>query len=207
MTFSIQAPAASPRANEPTSPGSDISIDSDGEHDAIRSTNRNKHTTVITPGEVVTDDPQWMRGHGTAASPNSTAILATVAGTLLRTNKLLSIQPLRARYTPEIGDLVVGRIVSVETKRWKVDASSEKGPAQMNSPSAPFSAKATSSSQKSKAYIKMELQVCIPEACGMVSFATAFSYASAVLAAVAASCELDDRSGRLIRRMAAAMWM
>lgn len=63
------------------------------------------------------------RGHGTTATPGSSAILATVAGTLLRTNKLLSIQPLRARYTPEIGDLVVGRIVSVETKRWKVDLS------------------------------------------------------------------------------------
>lgn len=40
-----------------------------------------------------------------------------------KTNKLLSIRPLRARYTPEIGDLVVGRIVEVQTKRWKVDLS------------------------------------------------------------------------------------
>lgn len=38
-----------------------------------------------------------------------------------KTNKLLSVRPLRARYTPEIGDLVVGRIVEVQTKRWKVD--------------------------------------------------------------------------------------
>lgn len=30
---------------------------------------------------------------------------------------------MRARYTPEIGDLVVGRIVEVQTKRWKVDLS------------------------------------------------------------------------------------
>lgn len=46
-----------------------------------------------------------------------------MAGTLQKTNKLLSIRPLRARYTPEIGDLVVGRIVEVQTKRWKVDLS------------------------------------------------------------------------------------
>lgn len=46
-----------------------------------------------------------------------------MAGTLQKTNKLLSIWPLRARYTPEIGDLVVGRIVEVQTKRWKVDLS------------------------------------------------------------------------------------
>lgn len=50
-------------------------------------------------------------------------ILASVAGTLQKTNKLLSIRPLRARYTPEIGDLVVGRIVEVQTRRWKVDLS------------------------------------------------------------------------------------
>ncbi|KAI9797049.1 MAG: hypothetical protein M1825_006270, partial [Sarcosagium campestre] len=34
---------------------------------------------------------------------------------------LLSILPLRARYTPEVGDLVVGRIVEVQSRRWRVD--------------------------------------------------------------------------------------
>ncbi|KKK24506.1 exosome complex component rrp4 [Aspergillus rambellii] len=76
---------------------------------------------IITPGEVVTDDPQWMRGHGTYMNPLSTSIIATVAGNVQKTNKLLSVQPLRARYTPEIGDLVVGRIVEVQSRRWKVD--------------------------------------------------------------------------------------
>ncbi|KAJ5198358.1 Exosome complex component rrp4 [Penicillium cinerascens] len=76
---------------------------------------------IVTPGEVVTDDPQWMRGHGTYMNPLSTSIIATVAGTINKTNKLLSVHPLRARYTPEIGDLVIGRIVEVQSKRWKVD--------------------------------------------------------------------------------------
>ena len=44
-----------------------------------------------------------------------------MAGTLSKTNKLLSVRPLRARYTPEIGDLVVGRIVEVQARRWRVD--------------------------------------------------------------------------------------
>jgi exosome complex component RRP4 len=44
-----------------------------------------------------------------------------VAGTVQKTNKLLSVRPLRARYTPEIGDLVVGRIIEVQSKRWRVD--------------------------------------------------------------------------------------
>lgn len=42
-------------------------------------------------------------------------------GTLLKTNKLLSTTPLRARYTPSIGDLVVGRIAEVQSRRWRVD--------------------------------------------------------------------------------------
>ncbi|KAJ5460225.1 Exosome complex component rrp4 [Penicillium daleae] len=83
--------------------------------------NQTVSTGVVTPGEVVTDDPQWMRGHGTYMTPLSTSIIATVAGTVHKTNKLLSVHPLRARYTPEIGDLVVGRIVEVQSKRWKVD--------------------------------------------------------------------------------------
>jgi exosome complex component RRP4 len=44
-----------------------------------------------------------------------------VAGTVQKTNKLLSVRPLRARYTPEIGDLVVGRIIEVQPRRWRVD--------------------------------------------------------------------------------------
>ena len=80
-----------------------------------------RSTNIITPGQIVTDDPQWMRGHGTFADPESTVIRSTLAGTLQKTNKLLSVVPLRARYTPEIGDLVIGRIVEVQSRRWKVD--------------------------------------------------------------------------------------
>ncbi|PYH90557.1 hypothetical protein BO71DRAFT_361212 [Aspergillus ellipticus CBS 707.79] len=110
-----------------------MSVDSDGgvdlaAGDASRPSKRprlvagtNIGAGVLTPGEVVTDDPQWMRGHGTYSNPLSTSIIATVAGTVQKTNKLLSVQPLRARYTPEIGDLVVGRIVEVQSRRWKVD--------------------------------------------------------------------------------------
>ncbi|KAL8870468.1 MAG: hypothetical protein Q9174_003500 [Haloplaca sp. 1 TL-2023] len=126
MTFSILPPSAPPTTIGRNSPGFDASDDEDEDRDIARHYGSGKQGSgkaIVTPGEVVTEDPQWMRGHGTTAHPSSTAILATVAGTLLRTNKLLSIQPLRARYNPEIGDLVIGRIVAVDTKRWKVDVS------------------------------------------------------------------------------------
>ena len=60
-------------------------------------------------------------GHGTYVPTETQAITSSLAGTLTKTNKLLSVRPLRARYTPEIGDLVVGRIVEVQAKRWRVD--------------------------------------------------------------------------------------
>ena len=52
---------------------------------------------------------------------SSATMIATLAGPLKKTNKLLSVAPLRARYTPEIGDLIVGRIVEVQKNQWKVD--------------------------------------------------------------------------------------
>ncbi|ATY61945.1 exosome component 2 [Cordyceps militaris CM01] len=76
---------------------------------------------ILTPGTLITSNPQWMRGHGTYVPQGSTSITSSLAGTLTKTNKLLSVRPLRARYTPEIGDLVVGRIVEVQAKRWRVD--------------------------------------------------------------------------------------
>ena len=36
-------------------------------------------------------------------------------------NRLLSVIPLRGRYSPETGDHVIGRITDVGNKRWKVD--------------------------------------------------------------------------------------
>lgn len=59
------------------------------------------------------------RGHGTYMSGNK--IYSSVAGTISRVNRLLSVKPLKGRYPPVIGDHVVGRITEVGNKRWKVD--------------------------------------------------------------------------------------
>jgi exosome complex component RRP4 len=137
-----------PRPTRPIrrDPGEDVSSPSDTDSEAggadldgdlpmTRPSKRARLTTtqgtttgagdeIVTPGELITDDPQWMRGHGTYITPSTTAIISSVAGTITRTNKLLSVRPLRARYTPEVGDLVVGRIVEVQAKRWRVDVGS-----------------------------------------------------------------------------------
>ena len=40
--------------------------------------------------------------------------------TNVQVNKLICVRPLRSRYVPEIGDVVVGRITEVGQRRWKV---------------------------------------------------------------------------------------
>ncbi|RDW61019.1 hypothetical protein BP6252_12402 [Coleophoma cylindrospora] len=125
ITILPPAPAYLEPQDDISSDDSDVDGGVDLEGDSgMRPSKRARHSSdqeLVTPGEIVTDDPQWMRGHGTYVAPSTTEIVATVAGTVQRTNKLLSVRPLRARYTPEIGDLVVGRIVEVQSKRWRVD--------------------------------------------------------------------------------------
>ncbi|QLG71967.1 hypothetical protein HG535_0C03200 [Zygotorulaspora mrakii] len=79
----------------------------------------NSGMQIVTPGELVTDDPIWMRGHGTYFLDNMT--YSSVAGTVSKVNRLLSVIPLKSRYSPETGDHVVGRVAEVGNKRWKVD--------------------------------------------------------------------------------------
>jgi exosome complex component RRP4 len=119
MPISILPPSIAPAQHAP-SYNSDVDM-SDGEVDDFAPHANSNSKSIVTPGESITSDPQWMRGHGTYIPPASSTIISTVAGTLHKTNKLLSVQALRARYQPEIGDLVVGRIVSVATKKWTVD--------------------------------------------------------------------------------------
>lgn len=95
--------------------------------------------TVVTPGESITSSKEYMRsvfptfqccpltinsGHGTYVEVDQ--VMAAVAGTIERVNKLISVRPLNARYVPEVGDLVIGRIVEVGNMRWKVDANARQ---------------------------------------------------------------------------------
>lgn len=53
-------------------------------------------------------------------------LYASLAGTVERVNKLVSVIVTHARYTPQIGDVVVGRVVEVSSKRWRVDVYSRQ---------------------------------------------------------------------------------
>lgn len=79
---------------------------------------------LVAPGDVITRDTGFMRGHGTYMSQGEEVLCASVAGVVERVNKLISVTPTKTRYNGEIGDVVVGRIVEVQQKRWKVDINS-----------------------------------------------------------------------------------
>ncbi|KAK3828096.1 MAG: hypothetical protein J3Q66DRAFT_276604 [Benniella sp.] len=95
-------------------------MDLDGEHeDTGRSAMKDPLVHVVTPGQVITSDTAFMRGHGTYVEQEQ--VLSSLAGIVDRVNKLISVRPLHSRYSGEIGDVVVGRITEVAQKRWKVD--------------------------------------------------------------------------------------
>ena len=81
---------------------------------------------VVTPGDVVHVEGDYLRGHGTynarATQPGVPgSLLASVAGSVERVNKLVSVRAPKHRYVGEVGDVVVGRIVSVGQRSWRVD--------------------------------------------------------------------------------------
>ncbi|XP_066913739.1 exosome complex component RRP4-like [Clytia hemisphaerica] len=74
----------------------------------------------VVPGDVITEDSGFMKGHGTFAD-GMERLAASVAGTVERVNKLVSVKPFKSRYAGEVGDVIVGRISEVAQKKWRVD--------------------------------------------------------------------------------------
>ncbi|KAB1203129.1 Exosome complex component rrp4 [Morella rubra] len=60
-----------------------------------------------------------LKGHGTLEFNGE--MVATVCGVVERVNKLVYVRALRAKYKPEVGDIVVGRVCEVTQKRWRLD--------------------------------------------------------------------------------------
>lgn len=51
-------------------------------------------------------------------------IYASMAGVVHYIDRVICVRPVRSHYIPDIGDVVVGRIVSVDSQRWQVDINS-----------------------------------------------------------------------------------
>ncbi|TKS84449.1 Exosome complex component RRP4 [Collichthys lucidus] len=77
---------------------------------------------LVVPGDIITSDTGFMRGHGTYVDEEK--LTASVAGEVQRVDKLICVRPLKTRFNGEVGDVVVGRITEVQQKRWKVETNS-----------------------------------------------------------------------------------
>ena len=81
-----------------------------------------KKIKIVTPGDLIGPLDDLMSGPGTYNDEHS--IYSSLAGIVSRTGKLMMVKPLKRKYGPLTGDIVVGRVMSVEHNRWKVDINS-----------------------------------------------------------------------------------
>uniref|UniRef100_A0A7N2KRJ1 Uncharacterized protein n=1 Tax=Quercus lobata TaxID=97700 RepID=A0A7N2KRJ1_QUELO len=82
--------------------------------------NSNSNASVsISDSIPVNLEDGVLKGHGTLDLNGE--LVATLCGVVERVNKLVYVRALRARYKPEVGDIVVGRVSEVAQKRWRLD--------------------------------------------------------------------------------------
>ncbi|KAH6811096.1 ribosomal RNA processing 4 [Perilla frutescens var. frutescens] len=84
------------------------------------SSKANSDASVIVADDIsVNYEDAILKGHGTAEMDGR--VVATLCGVVERVNKLVYVRPLRARYKPEIGDIIIGRVIEVAPKRWRLE--------------------------------------------------------------------------------------
>lgn len=90
---------------------------------------RLSHVPLTIPGATIPTEDLSVRARGTLLSTtdeDTNVLTATVAGVISRVNKLVMVAPLRSKYVPETGDVVVGRVVELSGKRWRLDINSTR---------------------------------------------------------------------------------
>lgn len=84
------------------------------------SSNANSNASVTVADTIpVNYQDGVLKGHGTTDLDGE--LIATVCGVVEHVNKLVYVRALRARYKPEIGDIIVGRVIEVAPKRWRLE--------------------------------------------------------------------------------------
>ncbi|KAG9393226.1 exosome subunit Rrp4 [Carpediemonas membranifera] len=74
---------------------------------------------LFVPGEEVADISDQLRGHG--ITTNDTHLVSSLCGISSQLHKLTFMTSFKTWYQPRVGDIVIGRIVSIEGRKWKVD--------------------------------------------------------------------------------------
>ncbi|PWA92607.1 hypothetical protein CTI12_AA078090 [Artemisia annua] len=82
---------------------------------------------IIRSGSISLRFVEILRGHGTTEIEGE--VVATVCGVIEHVNKLVYVFNLRARYKPEVGDIIVGRVLELAVfLRYKPEISRGRKP-------------------------------------------------------------------------------
>ncbi len=84
--------------------------------------NNNDVREIVVPGEVLTEDKNFVPGRGAIRQGNK--IISIYIGLKNISGKFINVVPLRGKYRPEIGDSVIGKITDVSSVKWRVDINS-----------------------------------------------------------------------------------
>ncbi|CAA2976566.1 exosome complex component RRP4 homolog isoform X2 [Olea europaea var. sylvestris] len=87
--------------------------------ESLSSKSNSDASVTIADNISVNCEDAILKGHGTTELDGH--VVATLCGVVERVNKLVYVRALRARYKPEIGDIIVGRVIEVAPKRWRLE--------------------------------------------------------------------------------------
>lgn len=74
---------------------------------------------LVLPGEIISESAEGLMA-GTGAIIRDRKIVSTVRGIVKQFSQYISVEPITSIYSPQVGDIVVGRISQVLKQRWKV---------------------------------------------------------------------------------------
>ncbi|KAK9077681.1 hypothetical protein SSX86_006018 [Deinandra increscens subsp. villosa] len=87
--------------------------------ESLSSATYSNASVTVADSIPVNQEDGVLKGHGTTELEGE--VVATVCGVIERVNKLVYVRTLRARYKPEVGDIIVGRVIEVAPKRWRLE--------------------------------------------------------------------------------------
>ncbi|EOA33976.1 hypothetical protein CARUB_v10021471mg [Capsella rubella] len=78
----------------------------------------------VIVADSIHEDALLLKGHGTSEVDGE--LLANVCGVIVHVDKLVYVRTLRAKYKPEVRDIVVGRVIEVFQSCWRVELNSNQ---------------------------------------------------------------------------------
>jgi exosome complex component RRP4 len=91
----------------------------DEEDAEMKSGEDQAHMKIVVPGDYIAEGAGLTAGHGTFEAKDeeneqaNAKIYASVAGVVHKIDNWIGVKPLKTGYKPDVGDVVVGRVVGV----------------------------------------------------------------------------------------------